>query len=71
MEIDWDAYKEDLLQNLSNERLWEMGCFDEYNPHTENIQMIEEEIAMLEDGDYESVLSMHDVEYFEDFIVLP
>lgn len=69
MEINWDAYKENLLQSLKNERLWEMGCFDEYNPHTANIQAIEEEISFLEDGDYESVKAMHDMEYFEDFII--
>jgi len=32
---------------LGNERIWEKGCDDDYNPHTENIERHEEYIRVL------------------------
>lgn len=66
--IDWNQYKVDLQQSLANERLWELGCFDGDNPHTENIKRIEEELNLLEAGEYEEVIKMHDLEHFKDFV---
>lgn len=66
--IDWREYKSNLEISLENERLWELGCFDEYNPHSHNIIQIEKELSLIETDDYETILRMHDVEYFKDFM---
>lgn len=66
--IDWRQYKSELEASLANERIWELGCLDEYNPHTHNIVLIEKELALLNSGEYEAILRMHDVEYFNDYL---
>lgn len=66
--IDWFLYKSDLEASLANERLWELGCTDEYNPHTENIVRIEEELELLEAGEFEELVKIHDAEYFNDYL---
>lgn len=66
--IDWFLYKSDLEASLANERLWELGCTDECNPHTENIVRIEEELELLEAGEFEELVKMHDAEYFNDYL---
>ena len=38
---------EEAEQSLSNERLWEKGYDGEYNPHTENIETIQQYILVL------------------------
>ena len=38
---------EEAEQSLSNERLWEKGYDGEYNPHTENIETIQQYISVL------------------------
>lgn len=66
--IDWTQYQSMLEQSLTNEKIWELGCMDGYNPHTDNIAQIEEELNLLSAGEYEAVVRMHDAEYFQDFV---
>lgn len=67
--IDWEAYRNNLLASIKNERIWELGCLDDYNPHTENIENLEEELEMLENGDYNAIINNHEKEYFNDFML--
>ncbi len=39
---------EDAKGTIGNERIWENGCQDDYNPHAENIAKNEEYIEILE-----------------------
>lgn len=68
--VNWHEYQTSLQSSLANERVWEMGTtyLGGYNPHTENIMQIEAELELLEAGNYEAVVQMHDVEYFVDFM---
>lgn len=66
--IDWVEYQSMLKQSLANERIWELGCMGEYNPHTDNIAQIEKELNLLSAGEYEAIVRMHDVEFFQDFV---
>lgn len=66
--VDWFQYQSMLQQSLANEKVWELGCMDEFNPHTDNIVQIEEELRLLSAGEYETIARMHDAEYFQDFI---
>lgn len=65
--VNWELYRKNLEDGLANERLWELGCNGDYNPHTENIQVIEKELKLIQYGDYDSILKMHNKEYFEEF----
>lgn len=65
--VNWELYRKNLEDGLANERLWELGCNGDYNPHTENIQAIEKELQLIQYGDYDSILKMHNKEYFEEF----
>lgn len=38
---------EEIEASIKNERVWELGCDDEYNPHTENIAIMEEYLDAL------------------------
>lgn len=67
IQINWELYRKNLEGGLINERLWELGCNGDYNPHTENIQVIEKELKLIQYGDYDSILKMHNKEYFEEF----
>jgi len=67
--IDWEAYRNNLLASIKNEKIWELGCFDDYNPHTGNIENLEEELEMLENGDYNAIINNHEKEYFNDFML--
>lgn len=66
--IDWQQYKSELEVSLANERIWEFGCLDKYNPHIHNIVQIERELTLLYNGEYKTILKMHDVEYFKNFM---
>lgn len=66
--IDWAEYQSMLEQSLANEKIWELGYMDGYNPHTDNIAGIEEELGLLSAGEYEAVVRMHDAEFFQDFV---
>lgn len=40
---------EEVKSTIENERVWELGCYDEYNLHTENIAIMEEYLQVLEE----------------------
>lgn len=61
--IDWAQYQSMLEQSLANEKIWELGCMDGYNPHTDNIAQIEEELNFLSAGEYEAIELLS--KYFE------
>lgn len=69
-QIDWDAYHNELVNSLANERIWELGCLSEYNPHTENVENIQEELDAIEHSDYEMIINKYadTPEYFNDYL---
>ena len=67
--IDWKEYYQNLITSLSNERIWSLGCTDNYNPHLQNIEDLEGELKAIVCADYEEVINKHidNPEYFEDY----
>lgn len=70
-QIDWQAYRKGLVSSLSNERLWSLGCNSEENFHLENIAGLEEEIAVIDRGDFDMILEKHEefLELFDDYLL--
>ena len=73
--IDWDAYKKNLEGSIENEKIWSMGDLDGINCHEENIAILKEELDMVNDGQFQSVvdekfkdMGNDAVEYFSDFL---
>lgn len=68
-QIDWQAYRKDLVATLSNERLWANGYTGGHNPHIANIVNYEAEIKQIDAGEYDEIISAHSdvLEYFNDF----
>lgn len=70
-QIDWQAYRKELLSSLSNERLWSLGCPSGENFHLENIADLEDEIAAIDRGDFDMILEKHEEfpELFDDCLL--
>ena len=68
--IDWEAYKADVKVAVKNEELWSLGCTDNYNPHEENIENLNQELEWLEEGNYDAILDRynHDESLFKHYI---
>lgn len=74
-QIDWTEYRQNLIGSISNERIWALGYCGKNgsNPHIENCNKLEEEIRLLDNGDYDSILDLHSdaLDYFDDFLLKP
>lgn len=55
--VDWNAYKRDIEQSLANERLWGLGGSVLAE---ENIERFEEELYLIENENYDELLSKYD-----------
>lgn len=53
--IDWKYIRTQLVNSLSNEKIWSLACaiFSEPNVHAENCQKLEQAIADIDSGSYE------------------
>lgn len=63
--IDWDQYKESVKANISNEELWMLGGSDFAE---DNIAELEEELEMIEAGDFDELLEKYDDDIWEDYL---
>mgnify|MGYP005610492259 CR=1 FL=1 len=63
--IDWEAVKQDIINNISNERIWGLGG-SEFSD--DNIENLEEDLSMIENEEYEKLIEKYDEDYFEDFL---
>ena len=63
--IDWDQYKESFKANISNEELWMLGGSDFAE---DNIAELEEELEMIEAGDFDELLEKYDDNIWEDYL---
>lgn len=63
--IDWDAYKTNVEYAISNEKLWGFGgsLYAE-----DNIAELEKELELIENEDYETLLSMYDKDVWVDYL---
>ena len=63
--IDWDAYKTNLEYAILNEKLWGFGgsLYAE-----DNIAEFEKELELIENEDYETLLSMYDKDVWVDYL---
>ncbi len=69
-DIDWETYKEDVAAAMRNERLWAMGAErPEEEMHLANYDKLQEELRLLEAGDYAAVLEANpEPDIFSDYL---
>ena len=67
--IDWMEYRKSLVDDYKNEKIWAMASADEdvANIHLDNMECIEREIELIDEGLIEKILEMHEREVFEQF----
>jgi hypothetical protein len=63
--VNWESVKEDIKSSISNERIWGFGG-SEFSE--ENIMRLEEELELIDNEDYESLLDYVDEDYLNEFI---
>ena len=68
--INWKAFKEDLQLLKKNEHLWAYASFgSREKKHLEKEKRIKDEIASIDKGDYESVISHYSEETFKNYMI--
>lgn len=69
-DIDWETYKEDVAAAMRNEKLWAMGAErPEEKMHLANYDKLQEELRLLEAGDYAAVLEANpEPDIFSDYL---
>ena len=69
-DIDWETYKEDVAAAMGNEKLWAMGAErPEEEMHLANYDKLQEELRLLEAGDYAAVLEANpESDIFSDYL---
>lgn len=72
-DIDWEAYKEELEANIENEDNWAAGYiphdpYDTWNPHAYNATAMRAEFKLLDDARYDKVLSLHDSDFWQEWL---
>lgn len=63
--IDWDQYKESVEHNIANEELWMLGGSDFAE---DNIKSLNEELELIEAGEFDELLEMYDDNIWEDYL---
>lgn len=64
--VDWNVYKENLEIAIANEQLWGLGGSDFAE---DNIAKFEEELMLIENKDYDTLLSMYDKDVWADYLI--
>ena len=64
--IDWDAFKENIENNIANERIWGLGGHEFADS---NIADYEEELDAIENEDYDFIFDKYDDDYLEDYLL--
>lgn len=63
--VNWESVKKDIKSSISNERICGLGG-SEFSE--ENIMRLEEELELIDNEDYESLLDYVDEDYLNEFI---
>lgn len=63
--VNWESVKKDIKSSISNERIWGLGG-SEFSE--ENIMRLEEQLELIDNEDYESLLDYVDEDYLNEFI---
>ena len=75
--INWTAYRKDVEQAISNERLWAMGAGNDAELHEQNIEELTEELENMLEGNYQMIIDKYEntlgedatVDHFIDFMI--
>lgn len=63
--VDWNAYRRSVEGTISNERLWGLGG----SPYAEeNIEMLQEELYLIENEDYDELFAKYDDDVWRDYL---
>ena len=70
-QIDWKAYRKDLVGSLSNERLCALGAAPLDNTHLMNMADLEDEIEAIDSEDFNMILEKYEEfpDIFKDFLL--
>lgn len=68
-QIDWQAYRKELVGTLANERLYALGSVD--NTHLVNMADFEDEIEAIDSEDFDMILEKYEEfpDIFKDFLL--
>lgn len=64
--IDWDWLKDNIKDNISNERIWGLGGHEFAD---DNIAEYKDELTAIENGDYDFIFDRYDDDYLEDYLL--
>ena len=62
-DVDWESYRENVENSISNERLWAT----EFS--RENIADLEYELELIDNEDYEELFDMYDEDIWERYLL--
>jgi hypothetical protein len=63
--VDWNAYKRNIEQSISNETIWGMGGSEFAE---QNIENLKEELDLIINEEYAEVFSKYDIEVWENYL---
>lgn len=61
-DVDWELYRDNVMANISNERIWAT----EFS--RENIANLEDELDMIDNEEFEELFNMYDIDVWEDYL---
>lgn len=62
-DVDWESYRENVENSISNERLWAT----EFS--RENIADLEDELDMIDNEEFEELFHMYDEDIWERYLL--
>ena len=63
--VDWDAYKKNIEDAITNETIWGLGG----SPYAEeNIENLQEELELVENKEYSELLAKYDKCVWKDYL---
>ena len=67
--IDWQAFKENLVAERKNEKLWALGSVGaDEEVHWKNHERLTDEIKAIDKGQYDLLLNFYDKSVFQDYL---
>ena len=64
--VDWSSYKDDVKKAIKNEELWGLGgSLSAY----QNINDLEDELELIEQGEHEEVFNKYDKEMWLAYLI--
>lgn len=63
--VNWVAYRDNIERAIANETIWGLGGSEFAD---ENIENLKEELDLIENENYDELLSKYDIEVWENYL---